>query len=271
MAEQYTTRPERTTERTGWRAVAGDYSVPGYSVVAPLDRVRWASVLAGLFTTLTSLVLLTVLGIAIGLSTFDANAPNNFGIGAGIYGAISALISFFLGGWMAARTAAVAGSGNAILNGVMVWLVTIPLMVNILGTGIGTLLGTATEVATTAAGAAAQVAAPLVDDAASAANAQATTAPGTGDTDAANVPPVQATVASGVEGAVEGAQQQLQSVTPQDVENAARDLSGPAWGALLALVLSGGAAALGGLAGRRSMPTQIMTEDATTPPRAAAH
>ncbi|MBI5669601.1 MAG: hypothetical protein HZC41_16485 [Chloroflexi bacterium] len=260
MAEQYSTRPERTAERTAWRAMAGNYSVPDYSVVAPLDRVRWASVLAGLFTTLSALVFFTVLGIAIGLSTFDANNPNNFGLGAGVYGAISALISFFLGGFISARTTAVAGTGNAILNGAMVWLVAIPLIVNILGTGIGTLLGTATDVATAAAGAAAEVAAPLVDDAAAAANAQATTVPG-----AAEVPPVQATVATGVEGAVQDAQQQLQNVTPQDVEEVARDLSGPAWGALLALGLSAGAAILGGLAGRRSMPTEVVTEDATAP------
>ncbi len=275
MAEQYTTRPERTSETARWRAMAGDYNAAGYSVVAPLDRVRWASVLAGLATTLTAMIFFAVLGIAVGLSTFDANNPTNFGVGAGIYGAISALISFFLGGWMAARTAAVAGSNNAVLNGVMVWLVTIPFIVNILGAGIGTLLGTATEVATAATGAAAQVAAPLVEEAANtqatavagtdntgATGAQATTVPGDA---AATLPPVQATVVTGAQGAIEGAQQQLQNVTPEDVENAARDLSGPAWGALLALVLSGGAAALGGLAGRRSMPTEVVTEDATTP------
>lgn len=272
MAEQYTTRPERTTERTSWRGMAGNYNVPDYSIIAPLDRVRWASVLAGLFTTLSSLVFFTVLGIAIGLSTFDANNPDNFGLGAGVYGAISALISFFLGGWMSARTTAVAGTGNAILNGAMVWLVAIPLIVNILGTGVGTLLGTATDVATAAAGAAAEVAAPLADDAAAAvidgetgalgaqgdAGVQATTVPG-----AVDAPPV-ATAVTGVEGAVQDAQQQLQNIDAQDVEAAARDLSGPAWGALLALGLSAGAAILGGLAGRRSMPTEVVTEDATT-------
>ena len=109
---------------------------PDVSVVSAMDRIRWSSILAGLFTVLASLTILTVFGIALGLSTFDANQPQNFGIGAGVYGIISALIAFGLGGYMAARTTAVAGRGNAILNGAMVWIVTIPLIVNLLGSGV---------------------------------------------------------------------------------------------------------------------------------------
>jgi hypothetical protein len=257
MADQTTNRPADrvgVVERTGWRAAdAPGVVAPASAVVAPLDRVRWSSILAGLFTVLATLIVMTVLGVAIGLSTFDANNPRNFGIGAGIYGAISALVAFFLGGFAAARTAAVAGSGNALLNGAMVWVVTIPFIVNILGTGIGTLLGTATDVATSAAGAAAQVAAPIVGKAAE---------------QVATTPAAQATVAAGAEGAVDAAQetaqdiqQQVQAIDAQDVENAARDLSGPAWAALLALGLSAGAAALGGLAGRRTMPTEVAVSE----------
>lgn len=240
--------------------------MPSMSLNAPLDRVRWASVLAGLFTALVSIIVLTVLGVAIGLSTVDANNLNNLGLGAGIYGAVAAIISFALGGYMAARTAAVTGRGNGSLNGFMVWVVAIPLIVNLLGAGVGSLLGTATNVAASAANTAAQVAAPIVATAAqatlqspagtavnSASGVQATTVPGT-----------QATVAPGVQGvatqvsnAVDQAQTQLQNVTPQDVQNAARNASGTAWGVLAALILSGLAAALGGLVGWRSFPTEI--------------
>jgi ABC-type multidrug transport system fused ATPase/permease subunit len=270
------------------------------SVAAPVDRVRWSSVLAGLFTTLATLIVLAVLGIAIGLSTFDAQNLDNFGIGAGIYGAVSAIIAFLFGGFISARTAAVAGSGNGILNGAMVWLVTIPLIVNLLGSGIGTLLGTATDLvgdAAVAAGNAVGGAASAAVDAVSQNPAlQATVAGGieAGATAIANpndpnaavdpnataiinpndpnaavdpnatVLPGQepiATVAAGAQGAVQDAAAAVQSIDAEDVENVAQDLSGPAWGTLLALGLSALAAIFGGLMGKRSYPTDVAIID----------
>jgi len=243
MSEQYVAAERTNTPRASRTTYYDNDTV---SIAAPKDRVRWASVLAGLFTVLASLAFFTVLGVAIGAAAYDPGEPaSNFGAGAGIYGIIAALISYFFGGFIAARTAAVAGTGNAILNGAMVWIVTVALIVNFIGTGIGTLLGTATDVATTAAGAAAQIAAPAVqeavEDPAAGANAQ----------DAA------ANAAAGVQGAVQDAQQQLQSVTPQQIDQAAEDVSRAAWMALLALGVSALAAIIGGVAGTRRYPTDV--------------
>jgi hypothetical protein len=215
---------------------------------APLDRVRWASVLAGLFTVLASLATFALLGIATSLSTFDAQQAQNFGAGAGLYGAIAALVSFGLGGFIAGRTAAVAGQGNALLNGAMVWIVTVVVVVNILGSGIGTLIGTAGNVATAALGAAAEVAAPLVDDAANA---------------AAN-PAVQPTAEAGAEAiatqagaAAQDLQAQVAQIDAQDVEQIARDASVTAWRVLAVFGLTALAALLGGMAGTRLLPTDV--------------
>jgi hypothetical protein len=220
-----------------------------FSVRAPFDRVRWASVLAGLVTTLSALAVLAVLGLAIGLSSFDASNPQSFGIGAGLYGGLSAIIAFVLGGFVSAKTAAVAGTWNGILNGAMVWLVAIPLIVNVLTTGVGTLLGVATEVTTAAAGAAAEVVAPVIDTAAE---------------QAAQNPALQPTVeaaateaVSGVQEAIQDVQAQVESIEPEDVERVVQDVGGAAWAALLALGLTAGAAILGGYLGRRSEPTDI--------------
>jgi hypothetical protein len=222
---------------------------PDVSVASPMDRIRWSSILAGLFTVLAVLAVLTVFGLALGLSTFDANQPRNFGIGAGIYGVASALIAFGLGGYMSARTTAVAGRGNAVLNGVMVWVVAIPLIVNLLGSGIGSLLGTATNVATSVASTAAQVAAPIAGEAAE---------------EVAENPEAQATVATGAEAVatqaqdvVQDIQAQVESIDAQDVEQAARNVSGAAWAALLALGLTAAAAAIGGSLGVRTHPTDV--------------
>jgi hypothetical protein len=74
-----------------------------HRVAAPLDRVRWGAVFAGLFTTISTFVLLSVLGAAIGASTFDpGDNLNGLGASAGIWGAVTALIAFFCG-WFNCR------------------------------------------------------------------------------------------------------------------------------------------------------------------------
>lgn len=284
MAETYrNANVPRVTARTADTSYTMVDEHDKVSFATPVDRVRWSSVLAGLFTALATMIVLVVLGIAIGLSSFDAQNLDNFGIGAGIYGAVSAMIAFLFGGFISARTAAVAGSGNGILNGAMVWLVAIPLIVNLLGNGVGTLLGTATDLA----GDAAMAAGSAVGGAASAAGQiisenpqlQATVVGGVqqGATAIANpndpnavvdpnatVIPGQepiATAAAGVEGAVQDAAAAVQSIDAQDVENVAQDLSGTAWGTLLALGLSALAAIFGGLMGKRSYPTDVAIVD----------
>jgi hypothetical protein len=215
------------------------YETDVNTVITPTDRVRWAAILAGLFTVLAALVFFAVLGLALGLSSFDANNPRSFAIGAGIYGIISALISFALGGFIAAKTAATTGTGNAILQSGMVWIITIALIVNFIGSGVGTLLNIAGGAANTAVTAASNVAA-----------------------GAASNPNVQATAVQGATQAAPGAdagigavatqvQGQLNNVTPQDVNNAADNASGPAWWALLGLGVSAAAALIGGVIGKR--------------------
>jgi hypothetical protein len=224
------------------------------SVTAAVDRVRWSSVLAGLFTVFASLAFFTVLGIALGLSTFDANNPRSFALGAGIYGIVTAILSFGLGGFISARTAAVVGTGNAILNGAMVWIVVIPIIVNVLTTGVGSLLGTAVNVAGSAVGTAADVASNVAGDVADEAAGAAT--------QVASDPELQATAEALATEAVEQVGTAVQGVTeqidePEEQEELARDLSQPAWAALLGLGLTAAASILGGLAGRRSYPTDV--------------
>lgn len=114
------------------------------TAVTPTDRVRWGPILAGLFAALSTLALLSVLGVAIGLTAWDAGDPGTaFGIGAGIWGIISTLIAFGVGGWVAAATAAVRGETNGSINGAMVWAVAIPVMLFLAAGGLTSLAGTA--------------------------------------------------------------------------------------------------------------------------------
>lgn len=251
MTQRYTTSDASAPARSYDR----DRDYDKYAVTAPLDSVRWAAVLAGLFAAFSAVIVLTVLGLAIGLSTFDASDTRNFGIGAGVFGAVTALIAFAVGGFIASRTAAVTGSSNAILNGAMVWIVALPLIVNLLGTGIGSILGTATDVATTAVGAAAQVAAPAVasvaDEAAQAAQENPELA--------ATAEAIAGDAAASAQAAVADVQEQIENIEPEEVTEVVRDVSGAAWGTLLVLGLTAAASILGGVLGRRSLPTEVVS------------
>ncbi len=79
------------------------------------------------------------------------------------------LVAFFVGGGTAARTAAVHGRGNGALNGLMVYLVALPLLLYTLIGGVGSLLNTVTSAAATGAQVAAQAVAPVVQQGAQAA------------------------------------------------------------------------------------------------------
>ncbi len=137
----YYQAPVTTTPPMGGPRVE-NVAVPGPAVrretridfVRAFDSVRWGPILAGLFTTFATLVILSLLGVAVGLTAATGNpnggaaaAANNhasgYGNGAAIWAAISALIAFFLGGYVAARTAAFKGAHNGWINGAMVWAI----------------------------------------------------------------------------------------------------------------------------------------------------
>lgn len=88
-------------------------------------------------------IYLSVLGLAVGSTAFSPRSANqHVTTGAAIWGVISALIAFFLGGWVAAKSAAVGGAGSGILNGLVVGCAILVLVLWLTGTGIGALLGT---------------------------------------------------------------------------------------------------------------------------------
>ena len=187
-------------------------------VVMPVDRVRWAAVLTGLVVALMTVTLLSVLGLAIGLTIgTPGNISSTLGVGAGVWSAISILIALVAGGWAAARTAAVPGRTNGALNGAMVWVATIPLVFILLGSGIATLAAVAGSAVTTGA----QLAAPLTGQ-------------------SANGPSLAAT-----------AQALIGQSVPANTASAIGTGSLAAWGTLLALLLGLVAATVGGLLGAR--------------------
>ena len=227
------------------------YPAPDVSVsataVTPTDRVRWGAIIAGLFAALSTLAILTVLGIAVAGSSYDpGDNARNFGIGAGIWGAISALIAFFIGGWLAARSAAVSDRNNGLLNGAMVWVVAIPLMLYMLMGGIGSLFRTAGSAVATGTQAAASAA-------------------GAASTDPANRQRMEdqaQTASAKLQSTTQQAQQKVQEITrPENQEKAANATAKGAWGTLVSMLLGLAAAAVGGLVGSRERHVTTVHRD----------
>lgn len=93
------------------RILHGRPDVREHDAVQVKNRVQFGPIIAGVLTTIVTMLILTVLGLAIGASALEPReAGDALGMGAAIWGIVSAVISFFLGGWVAAKTAAVAGA-----------------------------------------------------------------------------------------------------------------------------------------------------------------
>ena len=132
------------TDREGYTPrTTGSDIVQQTEVVAPRDLVRWGPVAAGLVTAFTLFLLFSVLLLAIGIQSIRVGAPNvDEAAGAGaILTAIIALASFFVGGFVAGRSAAVGGRWAGLLNGFLVFGLGLLLVLFLAGMGLGGLLG----------------------------------------------------------------------------------------------------------------------------------
>lgn len=124
--------------------------VPAYGVgvsvaetVLPVrNRVQWGPVLAGTAGTLTMMLVWSALGLAIGTSAYEPGTDlTDWGTSAGIYGIVAALVSFFFGGWLAAKTAAVGGEFAGLVNGFVAGAASLMILVWLSTTGLANLVG----------------------------------------------------------------------------------------------------------------------------------
>jgi hypothetical protein len=109
-------------------------------------RISWGAVLAGVAIILTVQIALALLGTGIGLGTVDPLSQDTptagaFGVGAGIYWAVSVLLSVFIGGWLAGRLAGVPSNFDGFVHGVLSWSVATLLTVYLLTSSVGSLIG----------------------------------------------------------------------------------------------------------------------------------
>ena len=112
------------------------------------DQVRWGPILAGLAIALSTQLVLSALGLAIGSNSLgDSGAPRTdaagVGTNIGIWSIISLLLSLFAGGWTAARTAGRMSRNASLLNGAILWASTLALSAWLLSSGVSGAFGVA--------------------------------------------------------------------------------------------------------------------------------
>jgi hypothetical protein len=120
------------------------------------DRVRWGPIIAGLVVAISSQLVLSALGAAIGLSSIaGSGAPRSnagdVGTAVGIWSIISLFISLFIGSWVMARCCGPMNRSTAMLNGAVLWATTLALSAWLLASGVsgafGVLASNAGEIA----------------------------------------------------------------------------------------------------------------------------
>ncbi len=113
-----------------------DHSDSGNDSLARRDSARWGPIWAGLIAALTTLLLLQLLAIGIGIIGIG---PNDTG-GAWV-SAILSLIAFFVGGAVAGMTSSVRGPVPGLINGFLVWALGTVLILLLSALGLGQIFG----------------------------------------------------------------------------------------------------------------------------------
>ncbi len=102
--------------------------------------IRWGAVLAGVAVGISVQLVLTLLGIASGLSLTSISTGEAPGMGAMIWAGLSMLISALVGAYVAGRMSGLKRKTDGMLHGVVSWAVTTLLFVVLATSAGGSLL-----------------------------------------------------------------------------------------------------------------------------------
>ena len=117
---------------------------------AAIKRISWGAIIAGAILAAMTQLVLSLLGISIGLGTLDptteADPLSGLATGAGIWLAVTTLLSLLAGGFAAARLAGLPKRTDGVLHGLVTWGVVTLLAFYLTTTAVGRLLSGAVGV-----------------------------------------------------------------------------------------------------------------------------
>lgn len=121
------------------------------SVVAPvlptgLRRISWGAIIAGAILTLVVQIMLSLLGVGIGLATLDPagnGSPDaaTLGSAGGIWTLVTVLLATFVGAYAAARLSGAAEKTDGLLHGIVTWATSTLVVVYLLTSGVSGVIG----------------------------------------------------------------------------------------------------------------------------------
>jgi hypothetical protein len=119
---------------------------------APLG-IAWGAVFAGSLVALAAGLVLSILALGLGLGAVDVVSGEDADAGTitgavGVWWTVSAVLSLFLGGWLAGRIAGGPFAPGGVLLGLLVWALVTLASLYVLTTAVSTVLGGPLAVAT---------------------------------------------------------------------------------------------------------------------------
>lgn len=134
-----------TENNTTGLAVTAAAEVP-----ASYRSLSWRAIIAGTVAGLAIHLLLTLLGLGLGIGSLepitDENPATKLGLGAAIAWGVSALIALWSGGWVAGRFVPATFRRSGALHGFLVWSVAMIAMVVLATSGVGMAMSGAAKV-----------------------------------------------------------------------------------------------------------------------------
>jgi hypothetical protein len=106
------------------------------------SRVSWGALVAGGVVALALYFLMSLLGVALGVTFSDQFTPEQLGKAAAYYTFAALIVCMFVGGWVSTRCTAGEFRSEAALYGVIVWAVTSSILIPLTALGISSGVGT---------------------------------------------------------------------------------------------------------------------------------
>lgn len=106
--------------------------------------IRWTAIFAGLAGGLASYMLLSLLGVAVGLTAVDPQSTDPVGsvpVATGIWTGISMLVGALIGGYVSGRMSGLFRRADGMLHGFVAWGSTTLLFAVLMTTALGAALG----------------------------------------------------------------------------------------------------------------------------------
>lgn len=111
-----------------------------------VKKISWAAIFAGALIALGIQILLSLLGLGIGMSSIDPlkerNPMSGLGTGTLIWWIITFLLALYAGGWVAGRLSGTTQRFESMLHGILTWVIFVMLNLYMLTSAAGGILNT---------------------------------------------------------------------------------------------------------------------------------